>query len=157
MRPTRSTRSTRSIRPSRRWLAVAALAVALTACAGDAATDELAPVRAPLERAIVDEPVTPTADHDAASSEAPQGSDDATAVTGDRASTPPDDEAPPPTPPVSRPVPDPVPEVSVDADGCATDPVTGLIVACADPAAGPDPGSEEHCRATPADPSCEPR
>ncbi|MTV23868.1 hypothetical protein FTX61_00300 [Nitriliruptoraceae bacterium ZYF776] len=144
-----------AVRPILRPLAVAALALTLGACGGGVTAVEVSPVRAPLEPSVVDTSVAPTAEPAAPGPEA----DAPGAPDADPAPSSPevDTEPAPSDPPVSGPAPEVVPEVVVDADGCATDPVTGLVVACADPAAGPDPGSEEFCRVTPADPSCEPR
>jgi hypothetical protein len=36
--------------------------------------------------------------------------------------------------------------IFIDADGCAVDRESGLVLTCPDPAAGPDPGTEEYTR-----------
>jgi hypothetical protein len=42
----------------------------------------------------------------------------------------------------------------VDGDGCAVDVATGLVITCADPAAGPDEATAEFCAIDPAHVSC---
>ncbi|WP_052666441.1 hypothetical protein [Nitriliruptor alkaliphilus] len=59
---------------------------------------------------------------------APDETDPADPVTG--AEQPPAETSAQPSPPD--------PELVVDEDGCATDVATGIVVACHDPAAGPD-------------------
>jgi hypothetical protein len=44
--------------------------------------------------------------------------------------------------------------IVVDGDGCAVDVATGLVITCADPAAGPDEGTAEFCAIDPAHVSC---
>jgi hypothetical protein len=44
--------------------------------------------------------------------------------------------------------------IVVDEDGCAVDVATGLVITCADPAAGPDEGTAEFCAIDPAHVSC---
>jgi hypothetical protein len=47
--------------------------------------------------------------------------------------------------------------IVIDGDGCAVDVATGLVLTCADPAAGPDEGTAEFCAIDPSHVSCSER
>ncbi|GGI04441.1 hypothetical protein [Egicoccus halophilus] len=146
--------------PSKKTLLAAVTAALVTtgtvsAFAVSSVEDDTAPVGAPSVESGVESsgPLEPD-DVLPAPAPAPAPAERPTAEEPTDAPAPVPVDAPAPAPGPAAGVAEP--ELEVDEDGCVTDLTTGLVIACADEAEGPDEGSEEYCLIDPTAAACLP-